>query len=66
MEDPSGDYTQYEEEQALSINGTSVALKGENGRYALALWQKGTYGYSLRLTEGIDLEAWEQLLRTLN
>lgn len=66
MEDPSGDYTQYEEERTLSINGTSVVLKGENGRYVLALWQKGAYGCSLRLTEGVDPETWEQLLQPLS
>lgn len=65
MEDPSGDYTQYEENQKLSVNGTSVTLKGRNGQYLLAVWQKGGYAYSVRLTGGADQTAWEQILLPL-
>lgn len=64
-DDPSGDYTQYAEELVLDINGTSVTLKGEDGRYVLALWQKGGYAWSVRLWEGKEQSLWEQLLLPL-
>lgn len=65
IEDPSGDYTQYAEERALDVNGTSVTLKGENGQYVLALWQEGDYAWSVRLSAGKDQSVWEQLLLPL-
>lgn len=64
-EDPSGDYTQYEAEQTLRIRGTAVTLRGEAGRYVLALWQRGGYSYSLHLSVGMDGSAWEPLLLPL-
>lgn len=65
VEDPSGDYTQYEEKRELSVNGTPVTLKGGNSQYLLALWQKGDYAYSVRLTGGADQTVWEQILLPL-
>lgn len=65
IEDPSGDYTQYAEEWALDVNGTSVTLKGENGQYVLALWQEGDYAWSVRLSAGKDQSVWEQILLPL-
>lgn len=65
VDDPSGDYTQYAEELVLDINGTSVTLKGEDGRYVLALWQEGDYAWSVRLWEGKEQTLWEQLLQPL-
>lgn len=65
VDDPSGDYTQYAEELVLEVNGTSVTLKGENGRYVLALWQEGDYAWSVRLWEGKEQSLWEQLLLPL-
>ncbi len=65
IDDPSGDYTQYAEELVLEINGTSVTLKGEDGRYVLALWKEGDYAWSVRLWEGKEQSLWEQLLLPL-
>lgn len=65
IQDPSGDYTQYAEEMVLDISGTSVTLKGESGRYVLALWQDGDYVWSVRLSEGTDQSVWQQLLLPL-
>lgn len=65
IQDPSGDYTQYAEELDLDVDGTSVTLKGESGRYVLALWQDGDYAWSLRLSEGKDQSVWRQLLLPL-
>lgn len=64
-QDPSGDYTQYAQELVLDVDGTSVTLRGESGRYVLALWQDGGYAWSLRLSEGKDRTVWQQILQPL-
>ena len=53
-EDNSGDYNEYAEVQILEADGFSVTVKGENGTYRLAIWQRGGYSYSLSLEKGAD------------
>ena len=38
-------------------DGFSVTVKGENGTYRLAIWQRGGYSYSLSLEKGADAAA---------
>lgn len=64
-EDNSGDYTTYEEEQTLETGGMTVTIKGQGDLFCLALWEDGTYSYSLRLSQGMDSGVWSQLLETL-
>lgn len=64
-EDNSGDYNTYGDIKTLTVNGVSVTLKGENGRYTLAVWQKNGFSYSLSLSNGIAAEAWPALLAKL-
>ena len=45
--DISGDYTIYGQERTVTADGCSVTLKGENGRFALAIWADGGYTYSV-------------------
>ena len=53
-EDNSGDYNEYAEVRILEADGFSVTVKGENGTYRLAIWQRGGYSYSLSLEKGAD------------
>ena len=53
-EDNSGDYNEYAEVRTLEADGFSVTVKGENGTYRLAIWQRGGYSYSLSLEKGAD------------
>ena len=55
-EDNSGDYNEYAEVRTLEAEGFSVTVKGENGTYRLAVWQKDGYSYSLSLEKGADAE----------
>lgn len=45
--DISGDYTIYGQERTVTADGRSVTLKGEDGRFALAIWADGGYTYSV-------------------
>lgn len=56
-DDNSGDYNEYNTETQTDINGLTLTLKGNDGKFSLAVWTDGTYSYSISLTEGIDQEA---------
>lgn len=62
QEDNSGDYTDYAQSQELSVEKLIVTLKGENDTFVLAVWSDGSLSYSLSLSTGISIEAWESLL----
>ena len=61
-EDNSGDYNVYQQEQALTISGLSVTLKGNDDGCCLAVWTDGTYAYSVSVTSPLTEEAFRQLL----
>lgn len=61
-EDNSGDYNVYSEEKAISAGGISAILKGESGKYTLAVWSDGEYSYSLSLFDGISAAEWEDII----
>lgn len=61
-EDNSGDYTVYSDTKTLTVNGAAVTVKGENGSYTLAVWQKNGFSYSLSLSNGMSMEDWSALL----
>ena len=61
-EDNSGDYTVYSDTKTLTVNGTAVTVKGENGSYTLAVWQNNGFSYSLNLSNGVSIEDWSALL----
>ena len=61
-EDISGDYNTYGFEKTISVDGLSVAAKGDNNLIMLLTWQKGEYTYSLNVPEGMTEE---QALETL-
>ena len=43
-------------------NGCAVTLKGEADSYTLAIWQDGTYSYSLSLSAGQPASVWESIV----
>lgn len=61
-EDNSGDNNVYSEEKAFSAGGISAVLKGESGKYTLAVWSDGGYSYSLSLFDGISAAEWEDII----
>ena len=57
MEDISGDYTKYSDVKTDKIGDWDVTLKENDGKVVLAVWNDGTYSYSISLDEqGVSLE----------
>ena len=61
-EDNSGDWSEYPAQKSLTVNGCAVTLKGEADSYTLAIWQDGTYSYSLSLSAGQPASVWAELI----
>ena len=61
-EDNSGDWSEYPAQKSLTVNGCAVTLKGEADSYTLAIWQDGTYSYSLSLSAGQPASVWESIV----
>ena len=57
-EDNSGDYNRYGDTVQIDAGGLTVTLKGQAGRYALALWTDGQFSYSLSLSQGMTEAGW--------
>ena len=49
--DISGDYTEYTESKEVDSEGRKVTLKGEAGRYSLALWEENGFSYAIKAQE---------------
>lgn len=49
--DISGDYTEYTESKEVDSEGRKVTLKGEVGRYSLALWEENGFSYAVKTQE---------------
>lgn len=62
-EDNSGDYTAYPAQTTYSLGSLTITLKGEGSQsYVLALWTDGSYSCSLRLSQPLSQEAWDQII----
>lgn len=61
-EDNSGDFNQYPDVETLTMADADVTLRGADGRFTLALWQKDGFSYSLSLSQGQNLESWVEIL----
>lgn len=62
-EDNSGDYTAYAAQTSYDQDGLTVILKGDAEQsYVLALWTDGSYTCSLRLSQPLTAEQWDQVI----
>lgn len=61
-EDNSGDWNEYPAKESFTVNGCAVTLKGEADSYTLAIWQDGTYSYSLSLSAGQPASVWASIV----
>ena len=61
-EDISGDYTLYDSETKVRINGRDVTLKGSDACYTLAIWTDADSSYSLSLSHGKTQWEWQTIL----
>lgn len=64
-EDNSGDYNQYEQVTVIWVKDAAVTLKGDNGQYSLAIWQKDGVSYSLSFAEGVAEDIMIALIETI-
>lgn len=62
-EDNSGDFTEYDSSTEIIAAGCSVVLRGDDGRYTLAIWTDGEFSYSLSLSQAVTEEDWCEVLR---
>lgn len=60
--DNSGDWNEYPALEKLTASGCAVTLKGETDSYTLAVWQDGTYSYSLNLSTGQPASVWREII----
>ncbi len=63
--DISGDYSEYDREEMISVNDAEVLLKGDTDYDSLAIWTQGEYSYALRLNPGADRETVRKLLQAI-
>lgn len=63
--DPSGDYTVYNTTKVKNIKGRAVTLKGNDGRYQLAVWNDGVYSYSIRSNKPLTEAEMIELVRSM-
>ena len=61
-EDNSGDWNEYPAQIEADLSGCTVTLKGETDCYTLAIWNDGTYSYSLSLSSGQTLDVWQAIV----
>ena len=62
IEDNSGIYEEYSVNKKQTIAGCSVTMKGEGKQMILALWDDGTYSYSLYAEPGVSEESMVKMI----
>lgn len=63
--DNSGDYNEYPDVITTELDGLSLILKGENGKYVLAIWYDENFCYSIRTEVGLEREEIEHLVEQI-
>lgn len=64
-EDVSGDFTTYGWEDTLNVGAYTVTCKGEDGHVFLAVWNDGTYSFSLHASAGLSAEQVTAIIESL-
>ena len=63
--DPSGDYTAYEVQTTVEVDSSTVTLHGMEDEYCLAVWQDGTYSWSIRSATAYSAAVWTEILESV-
>ena len=63
--DPSGDYTAYEVQTTVEVDSSTVTLHGMEDGYCLAVWQDGTYSWSIRSATAYSIAVWTEILESV-
>lgn len=62
-EDNSGDYNEYTQTSKLQIGTSIINIKGNDRKYNLAVWNDGTYSYSINLSTALSEKQFIKLLK---
>ena len=62
-EDNSGNYNEYTLTDKIQIGTSIINIKGNDGKYSLAVWNDGTYSYSINLTTALSEKQFIELLK---
>ena len=65
-EDISGNYNDLSEKNDVNVDGSTVQMKGSDGKVNIATWSKDGYSYSIDGTEAMDKTAMTDLIKTVN
>ena len=63
--DVSGDFNQYAETEQIDMGGTTITLKGSDGKVNLAVWTKDGYAFSISSTDGLSKVTMTDLVTAL-
>lgn len=61
-EDNSWDSNLYDTTSELTVGDITVILKGNSGRYTLAIWSANGFSYSLSISSGAAVEEWTAMI----
>ena len=64
--DISGDYNQYAQTKTVDVNGSAVTMKGAEGLFMTAIWERGGYTYSILARAGMSAAAMTALVQSVN
>lgn len=64
--DISGNYNDFSEKSDMDVDGSTVQMKGSDGKVNLATWSKDGYSYSIDGTEAMDKTTMTDLVRIVN
>lgn len=65
-QDISGDYNQYEQAKEVSEVDYAVEIKGNDGKYCLAVWENQGFSYSVQLKDAVSEEAIMNVVRSVD
>ena len=65
-DDPSGNYTKFSETETVDVDGTSVTMKGNDGKVNVAVWTKDGYAYSVDSTIAIEKTVMTDYVKVAN
>ena len=64
-DDISGDYNTYSDVKEVTVKEVSVTLKGDDGKYKLAIWQQDGFAYSLNYEPGGSENVFVEMIQSV-
>ena len=65
-EDISGNYNDFSEKSDVNVDGSTVQMKGSDGKVNLATWSADGYSYSIDSTEAMDKTVMTDFIKAVN